>query len=1407
MRIRRSYFPPANTIPRHSRRKTTNVVESEIRTYVTMADNRTMAQMLQAPIEGYEDAIVVPQINANNFELKQTLINLVQSNQFTGRQDPHNHLRFFNKVTSTFRHPEVPNTTIKLLLFPFSLEGEARIWLDKEPPRSILTWENLVSKFINQFFPPSKTTYFRNEITKFLQKPNETFNEAWERFKDLLCQCPHHGFSELHQLDTFYNALNPNDQDALDSATGGNFLDKIPRECLSIIESKSKVRYSRSRVTDIAASLEDKLDICMNRFKKSLNDMKNSFITLTAPLKAVEEGAIYQNRPQQNPNYQAPPQQNTVTQGKFEAYTTANDANMNNLQLKFDNFHKNHSSSLPSNTIPNPKGEAKDITTRSGMSYKEPPIPPPGVDQQEPIKETTDTEFPSPEDIQPLLVQVEVQVDKRAEEPSVVIPKAKANLPYPSRLQKEKLREKDDILAAKFMEIFRDLHFELSFADALVHMTKFAPMFKKLLNNKDKLIELTKMPLNENCSEKLRLPTLNDTKMVLELADQTISKPTGVAENVFVKVGKFYFPADFVVLDFVADPRVPLILGRPFLNTAHALIDVYEGEIILRHDDQSLTLKCGDTPSISYNNFESLNKVDLIDATCEEYSQEVLGFADVVSDEVSTPYYEPIISNSSQNLTPFNESVFLLMEEADAFIAIHDEPISPEFNATYYDPERDVLILEALLNNDPEPPSNQKDYFPSVRKDYKVVEPKNQSSDDEPPEVEFKELPPHLEYAFLEQTMEVLMDDFSVFENSFSTYLTNLEKMLRRCEDTKLALNWEKSHFMVKEGIVLGHKISKKGIEVDKAKIEVISKLPHPTTVKGIRSFLGDAGFYRRFIKEFSKITRPMTNLLEKNSPFIFSNECIQAFRNLKENLSEASILIAPNWDQPFELMCDASDYAVGAVLGQRVEKHFRPIHYASKTMNQVKTNYTTTEKEMIAVVYAFEKFRSYLIMNKSIVYTDHSALKYLFAKKNVKARLLRWILLLQEFDFKVINTKRAENYAADHLSRLENPYENVFDPKETNETFPLESLNKVAHQDPSTPWFADFANYHAGKFIIKGMTTQQKQKIFKDARHYFWDDSYLFRTCADQIIRRCVACKEAIDILNACHSGPTGGHYGANYTAKKVFDSGRNRRGSKQRIENFNLEELSPPIVTMADQRNMAQLLQAPTEGYEDAIVVPAITADNFKLKHAYAFSIFPRRCSPDLAEKEPPRSIFTWVDLVSKFINQFFPPFKTTNLRNEITNFQQRFDESFSKAWDIFKDLLRACPHHSFVELHQLDTFYNALNSKDQDSLNFAAGGNFLDKMPRECLAIIESKSKVRYSRNKPVVAEVSTNTSTSVISPNVAELKDMVKALLLDKKSQNQSPAPVKVVEESYVTCGGAHSYRNWPATDGNGYRDNI
>nr|GEX50405.1 hypothetical protein [Tanacetum cinerariifolium] len=424
------------------------------------------------------------------------------------------------------------------------------------------------------------------------------------------------------------------------------------------------------------------------------------------------------------------------------------------------NLHNNKASSssfLPSNTIPNPRNEAKAITTRSGISYDGPPIPPPAMEKE--TEATKDTELPSTEDIQPPLVQVHEKEKEPIDKPFVV-PKTKTNLPYPSRLAKEKLREKDDILS---------LPEKLGDPGRFLIPCDFSE-FDDCLALADLGAIINLMPLS--IWKKLRLPTLNDTKMMLELADRTISKPTGVAENMFVKVRKFYFPADFVVLDFIADPRVSLILGRPFLSTAHALIDVYKGEIILRHDEQSLTLKCDDTPSILYNNFESLNKVDLIDATCEEYSQEVLGFSDIVA-------------------------------KVDAFIAIDDEPISPEIDATYYDPEGDILILEALLNSDPLPPlPNQKDYFLGIHKDLKVIEPKeNKSSNNEPLEVELKELPPHLEYVFLGDDNKwpvIISKDLSVDEK------TTLIKVLK---SRKQAIAWKLNDIKVIDPEFCSHKI------------------------------------------------------------------------------------------------------------------------------------------------------------------------------------------------------------------------------------------------------------------------------------------------------------------------------------------------------------------------------------------------------------------------------------------------------------------------------------------------------------------------------------------------------------------------------------------------------------------------
>ena len=376
-----------------------------------------------------------------------------------------------------------------------------------------------------------------------------------------------------------------------------------------------------------------------------------------------------------------------------------------------------------------------------------------------------------------------------------------------------------------------------------------------------------------------------------------------------------------------------------------------------------------------------------------------------------------------------------------------------------------------------------------------------------------------------------------MFGSNFDSCLHNLELVLERCKETNLVLNWEKCHFMVREGIVLGHKVSSKGIEVDQAKIDVIDKLPPPTTVRGIRSFLGHAGFYRRFIKDFSKIARPLSNLLAKDVSFVFSDECLNAFNCLKEKLTHAPIVAAPNWEQPFEVMCDASDEAIGAVLGQRKEKQFRTIYYASRTLTETQRNYTTTEKELLSVVFAFDKFCSYLILSKVVVYTNHSAIKFLFAKQDAKPRLIRWILLLQEFDIEIKDKKGAENYVADHLSRLDSPAMEDGYSNPINEVFPDESL--YAMQILNGPWYADFANFLASKIVPSELTYHQKNKFFSDVKHYLWEEPFLYKVCADGIIRRCVPEEEMESVLHYCHDREAGGHFGANRTAAKVLQSG----------------------------------------------------------------------------------------------------------------------------------------------------------------------------------------------------------------------------------------------------------------------------
>nr|GEX86937.1 reverse transcriptase domain-containing protein [Tanacetum cinerariifolium] len=892
-----------------------------------------------------------------------------------------------------------------------------------------------------------------------------------DRFKDILRACPHHGFSELHQLDTFYSALNLKDQDSLNSVAGVS------------------TNTSTSSISPDVAELKDMV-------KALLLDKKSQNQSL-AHVKAVEESCVtcggahsYRNCPATDGNVYRDNIQEFISQASAVNY------NQGNTSYRPPMIASTSSSgTLPSNTIAKPRSDLKAITTRSGVSYDGPRIPPPHsflpkVVENEP--ETTNdivnpTNNESTEDVQPQPVIAPVSAPK---------PNPKSSIPYPSRRNDERNREKANNQIEKFCQIFKDMSFEISFADAFILMPKFASTLKALIGNKEKLSVMARTPLNEHCSpvllkklpkklgdpgkflipcdfpgmaeclaladlgasinlmpfsvwQRLSLPDLTPTFMTLELADRSISRSVRVAEDVYVKVGSFHFSADFVVVDFDADPRVPLILKRSFLKTRRALIDVFEANY------SDMTAK----------------RINVIDMACEEYSQEVLGFFDIIASGNLTPYYDPIVSTTSPTLTPFENSDFLL-EEVDAFLAIEDDPTSPEELKTCeaksdkssidepleFDLKDLPLHLEyAFLEGDNKLPviitkdlsveektslitvlkSHKRaitwklsdikgidpkfcthkilmdeDFEPAVQhqrrvnpKIHDVIKqevikllkagliypisdspwvnslhcvPKNggfavvENEDNEliPTHLVMERLAGNQYYCFLdgfsgyfqitidlkdqekttftypyetfayrrmpfglcnapvtfqrcmmeifhdmiEKTMEVFMDDFSVFRNSFQSCLSHLERMLKRYEDTNLCLNWEKSHFMVKEGIVLGHKTSKQGIEVDKAKVDVITKLPHPTNVK-------------------------------------------------------APILIAPDWDMPFELMCDASDFAIGAVLGKRQDKHFSPIHYASKTMTEAESNYTTTEKEMLAVVYAFEKFWSYLIMNKSIVY------------------------------------------------------------------------------------------------------------------------------------------------------------------------------------------------------------------------------------------------------------------------------------------------------------------------------------------------------------------------------------------------------------------------------------------------------
>ncbi|XP_075104692.1 uncharacterized protein LOC142178840 [Nicotiana tabacum] len=574
---------------------------------------------------------------------------------------------------------------------------------------------------------------------------------------------------------------------------------------------------------------------------------------------------------------------------------------------------------------------------------------------------------------------------------------------------------------------------------------------------------------------------MKDISVPLQFADKSTKKPKGIIENVLVRVDKFVFLVDFIVLEMKKFPDEPIILGRPFLSTGRAIIDVHQGQLILRVDEERVIFDM----------------------------QKILRFS---GDEASSScFYIDMISDLEDEFKD-------------------DQLISDSM-------ERCLTKSDTTQDDDP-----------TIRKETERLEndsnDKEMQSEEVQPKIELKVLPSHLKYVYLEQEL------FLVIISSSLT-AEQEERLIQVLKAHKGALGSGEKEIVKLLAACIIYPISdspwvslvqvvpkKRGMAVIKNEN---NELIPTRTVTAWRVCID----YRRLNDATRKDHFPLPfidQMLERIAGYGFTvfliviqGDCMIAFDTLKEKLSIAPVVVSPDWSQPFEVMCDASDTLIRSVLGQRKDKIFHPIYYTSRTLNEAQLNYATTEKELLAVVFAFDKFCSYLIGTKVTVFTDHAALKYLLAKKDARPRLLRWILLLQEFDLKIKDKKGTENQVADHLSRLEDPSLKF---NEIKEEFPDEHIFSVDSIVTQPPWFADIVNYLVGRWTPQDLSYKQRKKLISDAKYYLWNEPYLFKICADNTIKRCVPEEEMTKILYHCHDGAIGGHYAANRRTFKVLEA-----------------------------------------------------------------------------------------------------------------------------------------------------------------------------------------------------------------------------------------------------------------------------
>ncbi|CAM8996271.1 unnamed protein product [Rhodiola kirilowii] len=684
---------------------------------------------------------------------------------------------------------------------------------------------------------------------------------------------------------------------------------------------------------------------------------------------------------------------------------------------------------------------------------------------------------------------------------------------------------------------------------------------------------------------KLNLGDLCPTNISIRLADHSCRLPKGILKDVPVKVKNIYILADFIVLEISEDIDIPIIHGRPFLYTTKVVIDMDRGSIALRVGSERVVFYLPDmckSPSL-------LADCDVLDSTGKEpYKVELKPLPASLRYEFLGPNSTyPVIVNASLTDVESQRLLVVLREHRSALgYSIDDiKGISPDMcmHRIHLEgntrPTRDALrrlnpklndvvkkeilklldagIIYSIADSEWVSPVHV------VPKKGGLTVVRNENNDLIPTCtvtgwrmcIDYRKLnkatrKDHFPLSFIDQMLERLAKHkFFCYLDGYSEFFQipihpeDQEKTTFTCPFGTFA--YRRMPFGLcnapatfQHCIVLGHLVSNRGIEVHRAKVEVIEKLPPPKDEKGIRSFLGHAGFYRCFIKDFSKIAKPLTDLLCQDAKFNFNESCFNAFHNLKSALTSAPVVQPPNWKLPFELMCDASDFAVGVVLGQRFDKKLHVIYYASKVLAGAAANYTTTEKEMLAIVYAFEKFRQYLIGSKTMVYTDHAAIKYLLSKKDSKPQLIRWVLLLQEFDIEIRDKKGTENLVADHLSRLElGELDREEDKLPITDSLTGEQLMSV--KTSPAPWYADFVNYLACGIVPPDQLHNQKRKFLHEVKRYFWDDPFLYKLCADGLYSTCVYEDKIRWILERCHSSQYGGHGASSKIAAKVLQSG----------------------------------------------------------------------------------------------------------------------------------------------------------------------------------------------------------------------------------------------------------------------------